>query len=110
MKFFREMDGDLEFSEKRLNVLNCFLDCKNMRKVEEVPNPLDPNAEVLEYTKDGKIKPKQPPSNAPKNDPIWDFFITRSAREGTLISLPSTKIMMSFQIHLMLTCVMLWLI
>ena len=110
MKFFREMERDLELSKECLNVLNCFLDCKNMRKVEEVPNPLDPNAEVLEYTKDGKIKPKKPPSNAPKNDPIWEFFNTKSASEGTSISLLSTKIMMSFQIRLMLTCVMLWLI
>ena len=104
------MERDLELSKECLNVLNCFLDCKNMRKVEEVPNPLDPNVEVLEYTKDGKIKPKQIPSNVPKNDPIWQFFINSSACEGTLISLLSAKIMMSFQIRLMLTCVMLWLI
>ena len=77
------MEKDLEFSRERLNVLNCFLDCKNMKKVEEVPNPLDPNAEVLEYIKDGKMKPKQPPSNAPKSDPIWEFFNPRNACEGT---------------------------
>ena len=87
IKFFKEMEGDLDLSEERLHVLNCFLDRTNMIKEEEAPNPLDPNAEVLEYTKDGKIRPKQPPSNVPKTDPIWEFFNPRHAREGISMSL-----------------------
>ena len=90
------MDGDLGLSKERLHILNCFLDPKNMKKVEEAANPLNPNAEVLEYTKDGKIKPKQPPSNVPKTDPIWEFFNPRHAREGTLILLVAMEIILSF--------------
>ena len=79
------MDKDLGLSKERLNILNCFLDPKKMNKAEEAPNPLNPNAEVLEYTKEGKIRPKRPPSNVPKRDAIWEFFNPRHAREGTLI-------------------------
>ena len=95
MKFFKEMERELEFSKEHLNVLSCFLDCKNMKKIEEVPNPLNPNAEVLEYTKDGKIRPKQPPSNVPKSDPIWELFNLKGAREGTSIITVCIKVMMS---------------
>ena len=77
------MEETLGLSEERLHVINCFLDPKNMIKMEEVPNPLNPNAEVLEYTEDGKIRPKQPPSNVPKMDPIWEFFNPTDAFEGT---------------------------
>ena len=88
------MDEDLALSKECLHILNCFLDPKNMKKVEEL---LNPNAEVLEYTKDGKIKPKQPPSsNVPKRDPIWEFFSPRHAREGTLILLVAMEIILSF--------------
>ena len=77
------MEGNLGLSEERLHILKCFLDPENMIKMEEVPNPLNPNAEVLEYSKDG-IRPKQPPSNAPKTDPIWEFFNPTDAHEGML--------------------------
>jgi len=46
-----------------------------MIKQEETPNPLNPNAEVLEY-KDGRFIPKQPSSGIAKSDPIWEFFKT----------------------------------
>lgn len=85
IKFFREVEGDLGLSKERLNILKCFLDSTNMIKSEEVPNPLNPNAEVLEYTKDGMIKPKQPSSNVPKSDPVWEFFNSKNTREGTAI-------------------------
>lgn len=85
------MEGDLSFSAERLAILNCFLNRENMIKAEEAPNPLNPNAEVLEYTRDGKIKPKQPPSNVPKSDPIWEFFNPRHSREGKSISLLATR-------------------
>ena len=84
----------MDFTNGRLNILNCFLDPKNMIKMEEAPNPLNPNVEVLEYTKDGKIRPKQPPSNIPKRDPIWELFNPRHAREGTLISSPLVMVIM----------------
>lgn len=76
------MEGILGLSEERLHLLKCFLDPENMIKMEEVPNPLNPNAEVLEYTEDGKIRPKQPPSNVTKTDPIWEFFNPADAHEG----------------------------
>ena len=78
IKFLEE---NLELSEERLHVLKCFLDPENMIKMEEVPNPLNPNAEVLEYTEDG-IRAKQPPSNIDKTDPIWEFFNPTDAHEG----------------------------
>ena len=84
IKFFKEVKGDLSLSTKHLHVLKCFLDPKSMIKLEEVPNPLNPNAEVLEYTQDG-IRPKQPPSNAPKSDPIWEFFHPANTHEGTVL-------------------------
>ena len=76
------MEGNLGLSEERLRILKCFLDPENMIKMKEVPNPLNPNAEILEYTEDGKIRPKQPPSDAPKTDPIWEFFNPTDAHEG----------------------------
>ena len=85
MTFFKEVEGDLGLSTERLCILNCFLDPKKMLRVEEAPNPLNPNAEVLEY-KDGRIKAKQPPSNVPKRDAIWEFFNPR-AREGSFITI-----------------------
>ena len=85
IEFFKKMKKKLGLSEERLYVLNCFLDPENMIKMEEVPNPLNPNAEVLEYTEDGKIRPKQPPSNVPKTDPIWEFFNPTDAHEGMYV-------------------------
>lgn len=82
MKFFKELQEDLGLSEECLCILNCFLDPENMIKMKEVPNPLNPNTEVLEYTKDGKIIPKQPPSNIPKSDPIWELFNPTNDSEG----------------------------
>ena len=61
-----------------------------MIKLEEVPNPLNPNAEVLEYTQDG-IRPKPPPSNVPKRDPIWEFFYPTNAHEGTIYTIIITS-------------------
>ena len=72
---FDEMQKDLGFSKEHLNILNCFLDPTRMIKQEETPNPLNPNAEVLEY-KDGRFIPKQPSSDIAKSDPIWEFFKT----------------------------------
>jgi len=85
IKFFREVEGDLGLSKERLSILICFLDHTKMIKIEEVPNPLNPNVEVLEYTKDGKIKLKQPPSNVPKSDPIWEFFNSKNTHEGIVV-------------------------
>ena len=79
------MKADLELSEERICVLSCFLDPKNIIKMEEAPNPLNPNAEVLEYTADGKIKPKQLPDDVPKTDPILEFFNPTDTHEGTYI-------------------------
>ena len=107
IKFFKEVERELGFSKEHLNVLNCFLDPKHMIKEEEVPNPLNPNAEVLEYTADGRIKPKQPSSNVQKVDPIWEFFNPRNAREGSQKYTLIIKMIVSLQIHLRLTCVML---
>ena len=92
------MEEDLEFSKEHLYVLNCFLDCKNMIKVEEAPNPRGPNAEVLEYCEDRNIRLKQPPSNVIKSDPIWEFFNPRSSPEGMYIIIITvcTKVMLSF--------------
>lgn len=50
-----------------------------IREEEETPNPLNFNDEVLE---EGKFIPKQPTTNVPKRDPIWEFF---NLDEGTLI-------------------------
>ena len=72
--FFNETQEDLRFPEGHLNILNCFLDPTKMIKEKEVPNPLNLNAEVLEYTEEGDIIPKQSSSDEPKTDPIWDLF------------------------------------
>lgn len=53
-----------------------------MIKEAEIPNPVNLNAEVFEYTKEGNVVQKKPPSNVPKRDPIWEFF---NPDEGTLI-------------------------
>ena len=74
--FLNEAQEDLGLSKEHLCILSCFLDPeRNMIKGEEAPNPSNFNAEVLEYTKEGNIVPKQPPSNVPKSDPIWEFFV-----------------------------------
>lgn len=74
--FLNEAQEDLGLSKEHLGILSCFLDPKkHMIKDEEAPNPSNFNAEVLEYTKDGKIVPKQLPSNVPRRDPIWEFFV-----------------------------------
>ena len=76
------MQRSLNISTERFLLLKCFLVPKYMIKMEEVPNPLNPNAEVLEYTDDGKVKRKQPPSNVPKVDPIWEFFNPPDGHQG----------------------------
>lgn len=86
MNFFREVEGNLGLSEGHLHILNSFLDPANMIKMEEPPNPLNPNAEVLELTEDGRIKPKLPSSNVPKSDPIWELFNPTNAHEGKCTS------------------------
>jgi len=55
-------------------VLQCFLDPTKMIRKEEVSNPLNPNAEMLEVTREGQVKRKKLPSNAPRRDAIWEFF------------------------------------
>ena len=72
----KDAQEDLGLSEKHLGILSCFLDPENnMIKEEETPNPSNLNAEVLEFTKEGNIVPKRLPSNVPKRDPIWEFFV-----------------------------------
>lgn len=61
-------------SKEHVNILESFLDPTKMIKEEETPNPLDLNAEVFEETEEGKIVPKQPSSDVPKRDPIWELF------------------------------------
>jgi len=64
----------VKFSDDHLNILQCFLDPTKMINEVEIPNPLDPNAEVLEFTKSGSIKRKAPTGKVDKEDPIWKFF------------------------------------
>ena len=82
INFFNQAQEDLGLSKEHLNILTCFLDPSNMIKEEEIPNPVNLNAEVLEYTEEGNIVPKKPPSDVPKRDPIWEFF---NPNEGTLM-------------------------
>ena len=81
IRYFNQAKEDLGLSEEHLSILNCFLDPTNMIREEETPNPLNFTDEVLEYTAEGKIVPKQPAVNVPKRDPIWEFF---NLDEGTL--------------------------
>ena len=85
LEFFEEMQRSLNISTERFHLLQCFLNPESMIKMEEVPNPLNPNAEVLECTDDGKIKRKQPPSNVPKVDPIWEFFYPSDGHQGMYV-------------------------
>ena len=55
-------------------MLRCFLDPTKMIKEEEIANPLNPNTEMLEVTREGQVKRRKPPSNAPKKDAVWEFF------------------------------------
>jgi len=64
----------LQLSSEHLSVIQCFLDPTKMIKKEEVANPLNPNTEMLEMTREGQVKRKKLPSNAPKKDSVWDFF------------------------------------
>jgi len=65
---------ELKLSPEHLSVLQCFLDPTRMIKKEEVANPLNPNAEMLEVTREGQVKRRKPPRNAPRKDAIWEFF------------------------------------
>ena len=67
-------------------MLKCFLDPTKMIKKKEVANPLNPNAEMLEVTKEGHVKRRKPPSNAPKKDAVWEFF-NPQRNEGVYILL-----------------------
>ena len=71
---FEEFKGSLKFTDELLCVLRCFLDPTNMIKEEEVPEPLNPKAEVLEFSLGGQVRNRKHQSNAEKVDEIWNFF------------------------------------
>jgi len=70
---FEKSKEDLKFSDEHINVLNCFLDPANMIKEEEVPNPLNPDAERLRLTRTG-VQRIMPSGDVDKHDAIWEFF------------------------------------
>jgi len=71
---FEKIKNDVKFSDGHLNILRCFLDPAKMINEAEVPNPLNPNTEVLEFTKSGTVKRKAPTGKVDREDPIWKFF------------------------------------
>ena len=71
---FKKIKSDVKFSDGHLDILRCFLDPANMINEAEIPNPLNPNTEVLELTKSGTIKRKAPTGRVDIEDPIWKFF------------------------------------
>ena len=80
ISLFEKEKACFEFSEEHLHVLRCFLDPAKMVKLQEVPNPTNPNAERLEETPSG-VKPKV--LSGTKIDILWDFFNFKS-QEGDM--------------------------
>ena len=66
--------NNVKFSDAHLNTLRCFVDPANMINEAEIPNPLNPNTEMLELTETGTLKRKAPTGIVDKEDPIWKFF------------------------------------
>ena len=73
-EFFKAEKGNLGLSKEHLNILSCFLNPSKMVKQEEAPNPQHVTAELLEYTKEGEIRSKQPSKNLVKRDLLWELF------------------------------------
>ena len=74
MAFFEDFKDSLKLTEELLCVLKCFLDPTKMIKEEEVPDSLNPNAEVLELSGSQVRRNIRAHSNAEKVDAIWNFF------------------------------------
>jgi len=81
MLLFENSKEDLKLSNEHINVLNCFLDPTNMIKEEEIPNPLNPDAEILQLTRTG-VQRIMPSGDVDKHDAIWEFFNNPSHDEG----------------------------
>ena len=86
IRSLESVQRELNLSPEHINVLKCFLDPTRMIKKEEVANPLNPNAEMLEVTREGQVKRRKPPSNALMKDAIWEFFNSQN-NEGTNLHL-----------------------
>ena len=70
----QRVKNEVKFSDGHLNILKCFLNPSNMINEAEIPNPLNPNTEMLELTRSGTVRRKIPTGKVDKEDPVWKFF------------------------------------